>query len=328
MLPSGRSFISEGNLTLLTAGLQAGLALGYGCSNGNCGQCLAKVVSGKVKKTQHHDYYINPEKKASGHVLMCCNTAETDVVLEATEALSASEIPQQQLTAKVKDITIVNDNVALIHLKTPRTRRLRFLAGQYVQLGGNNMPEANVSIGSCPCDDMNLHFHIPRIACEEFSEHIFNSLKKGDRVDVNGPRGDFVLNENSPRSLVFIAWQTGFAPIRSLIEHAMALEIAETIHLVWLTANKRDRYLDNLCRSWNDALDDFSYLPVDFNEINNNHDINILIINILTMLSDNLDNYDFYLSGDQSLVNSCNKTLLESGLPATHITLDAKIQTV
>jgi len=323
ILPSGRSFISEGNLNLLTAGLQAGLALGYGCSNGNCGECLAKVVSGEVEKTRHHDYHISPEKKASGHVLMCCNTAMTDLVLEAPEALSASEIPQQQLTAKVKDITIVNDNVALLHLKTPRTSRLRFLAGQYVQLGGNNMPAADVSVGSCPCDDMNLHFQIPHLAGDEFSDYIFNQLKKSDGVEVKGPKGRFVLDESSPRSLIFIAWHTGFAPIRSLIEHAMALEVAESIHFLWITADKKDRYLDNLCRSWNDALDDFSYIPVNFETSGTVRNIYSFIFNVLNDIPNNLNNYDLYIAGNQSLVNFCNKTLLETGLPVAQLTVDS-----
>ena len=109
ILPGGREFTSEGHSNILEAGLSSGLRLGYGCSNGNCGECLARKVSGDVEKIRHHDYRISPEKQASGHVLMCCNAAVTDAVLEAPEALSASEIPQQQLTAKVKNITIVND---------------------------------------------------------------------------------------------------------------------------------------------------------------------------------------------------------------------------
>jgi len=256
---------------------------------------------------------------------MCCNAAVTDVVLEAPEALSASEIPQQQLTAKVKNITIVNDDVALLHLKTPRTNRLRFLAGQHVQLGGNNMPAANVSVGSCPCDDMNLHFHIPLITGDEFSDHIFNQLKKGDGVDVYGPNGNFVLNESSSRPLVFIAWHTGFGPIRSLIEHAMALEVTETMHLIWMTEDKKDRYLDNLCRSWNDALDDFTYVPVDFKINDVKTTIYSIIINALRCLSNNIDDYDFYISGNQSLADSCYSTLLEIGLPATQLTLDSSV---
>ena len=95
ILPSGRTFISEGNSNILAAGLSAGLALGYGCSNGNCGKCLAKIVSGDVEKIQHHDYHISPEKQASGHVLMCCNAAATDVVLEAPEAPGRFQPPSR-----------------------------------------------------------------------------------------------------------------------------------------------------------------------------------------------------------------------------------------
>ena len=125
------------------------------------------------------------------------------------------------------------------------------------------LPTATLAISSCPCDDMNLHFQIPRLKGDEFSDLIFNHLKKGDAINIDGPQGDFVLNENSPRSLVFIAWHTGFAPVRSLIEHAMSLEEANSMQLVWMTRSKNDRYQDNLCRSWQDAFENFDYLPID-----------------------------------------------------------------
>ena len=325
ILPSGHSFISEGHLSLLAAGLQAGLALGYGCSNGNCGKCEAKIISGDVEKTRHHDFPISANKKANGHVLMCCNTALTDVVLEAPEALGSNEIPQQQLTAKVRNITIINDAVALLHLKTPRTARLRFLAGQYVQLGGNHMPRAHISVGSCPCDDMNLHFQIPYIEGDEFSDFIFTQLKKGDQVDVNGPGGDFILNEKSKHPLVFIAWHTGFGPVRSLIEHAMALEVTETIHLVWVTEDSKGRYLDNLCRSWNDALDDFNYVPINSKSNIKQSDIYKHIISSLEIKADVLNQYDFYVAGNPSLLDSCGQGLTLQGLPAGQLVMSSLV---
>lgn len=321
VLPSGRQFISEGDSNLLEAGLRSGLALGYGCSNGNCGECLAKIISGEVKKIRHHDYRISEAENTSGHVLMCCNTAVTDVVLEATEAQTSDEIPQQQMTARVRSISTVNDDVALVHLKTPRTNRLRFLAGQHVRLGGNNMPAATHSVSSCPCDDMNLHFQIPRLCDDVFSDHIFNQLKKGDAVDINGPGGDFVLNEDSPRVLVFIAWHTGFAPVRSLIEHAMALELDQGIHLLWMTACKKDRYLDNLCRSWADALDNFNYVPVDTGTANGEIDAG-LIIKQLDIEPDDLSNCDFYIAGNSMLLDASRKTLKNSGLPDGQLRID------
>ena len=306
ILPSGHSFPSEGSSTLLEAGLHSGLALGYGCSNGNCGECLAKIVSGEVSKVRHHDYAISAEKKMSGHVLMCCNTAVTDVVLEAPEAQSSNEIPQQQIIARVRNIELVNGDVALLHLKTPRTQRLRFLAGQQVRLGGDGLPLATHPISSCPCDDMNLHFQIARLANDEFSDHIFNDLKKGDNIRVEGPEGDFVLDEDSARSLVFIAWHTGFAPVRSLVEHAMALEIPGSMKLIWMTRGKKDRYQDNLCRSWRDAFDNFDYLPLDTNLADGT--INTAsILGLLEIKPVDMNNYEFYVAGNETLVNAFEK---------------------
>ena len=324
LLPSGHEFVSEGNSTLLEAGLSAGLALGYGCSNGNCGKCLAKLVSGKIELTKHHDYKISDHQDATNLILMCCNTALDDVVLEALEAQGTSEIPHQQITAKVKSIQFVNDNVALLHLKTPRTNRLRFLAGQCVQLGGDNIPVADLSISSCPCDDMNLHFQVPRLSNDAFSDHVFELMKRGDPVDLNGPGGEFVLDENSKRPLVFIAWRTGFGPIKSLIEHAMSLELTESIRLVWIAANKDDRYLDNLCRSWEDALDDFEYLPIDTGSNNGGVDMEQLITRQLNIEPCDLIDYDFYVAGTKSLLDSCRNTLNRYALPAEQLTIDQK----
>lgn len=304
ILPGGRCFPSEGNSTLLEAGLYSGLALGYGCSNGNCGECLAKIVSGEVRKVHHHDYVISQEERANGQVLMCCNTAVTDVVLEAPEAQSSKEIPRQEITARVRSIEVLNDDVALLHLKTPRTQRLRFLAGQQVKLGGENLPDATYPISSCPCDDMNLHFHIPRLTDDSFSDLIFDQLKKGDPLNIVGPEGDFVLNESSTHSLVFIAWHTGFAPIKSLIEHAMSLEIATGMQLIWMARSKKDRYQDNLCRSWQDAFDNFQYLPVDTDLREDT--INITsILDRLNIQPADLDDYDFYVAGNETLINAC-----------------------
>ena len=89
--PSGHHFHSEGQSTLLEAGLRAGLALDYGCSNGNCGQCLAKLVSGEVKKIRHHDFSLSEHQRLKNVILMCCHTAVTDVTLEAAVAGDSGE---------------------------------------------------------------------------------------------------------------------------------------------------------------------------------------------------------------------------------------------
>jgi CDP-4-dehydro-6-deoxyglucose reductase len=54
--PSGREFFVEGSETLLKAALRAGLAPNYGCGNGNCGLCKARVVAGEARDVAPSDY--------------------------------------------------------------------------------------------------------------------------------------------------------------------------------------------------------------------------------------------------------------------------------
>ena len=130
--PSGREFFVDGNDSLLEAALRAGLSLDYGCSIGSCGKCKARILSGQVQRTRHSDYALTAAEKSAGVVLMCCNTALTDLVMEAREAHGAADMPLQTIDARVKSVSPLGDDVRLLHLQTPRSNRLRFLAGQSV----------------------------------------------------------------------------------------------------------------------------------------------------------------------------------------------------
>ena len=318
ILPSGHEFFIDGPESILEAGLRGGLALDYGCSNGNCGHCKAKVVSGQVKKIAAHDYVLSETEKGLGYILTCSNTAVTDVVLEAEEALGSRDIPRQEIDIRLRKIEQPDERVMILHARTPRTQRLRFLAGQYLTLAIDNQPGQQCSIASCPCDDMNLQFHIPLVAGSSFSEQLQNSLKTGACIHISGPQGDFTLNEDSPRSLVFIACDAGFGPIKSLIEHAMALDIAEQIHLYWITTPGNSHYLGNLCRSWSDALDNFHCNSL---EATTERPVEELLPEITAGLED-MQNLDFYACMPKPMLASVESHILGKGVPAGHLRLE------
>jgi CDP-4-dehydro-6-deoxyglucose reductase len=317
ILPSGHEFFIEGSDSILEAGLRGGLALNYGCSNGNCGLCKCKVISGEVKKIARHDYVLTEAEKGLGYILTCSNTAVTDVVLEADEAHGSSDIPQQEIEVRVKKVERLDDRLIILHAKTPRTRRLRFLAGQYLTLTQGDQPAQDCSIASCPCDDMNLQFHIPVAAGDPFGEQL-GQLRPSASLTIRGPRGDFTLNEDSPRSLVFIAGNAGFGPVKSLIEHAMALDIAETLDLFWITTPGNSHYLGNLCRSWDDALDNFRYTPLDASAT---EPVESLLPGILARLED-ARSMDFYACLPAPLLDAVEAFLLANGIPAQQIKLE------
>ncbi len=255
---TGHEYFVNGDTPVLEAGLSAGLALNYGCSNGNCGKCKAKLLSGEIKKVRNYDYVFTETEKLQHYFLSCCHTAVTDIVIEAEEAGSVKDIPQQHIEAKIKKIDKRNDELCFLNLKTPRTQRLRFLAGQEVTLKYKELEPLQLPIASCPCDDMNIQFHISK-SDHPLVQQIFKGLKNSQTITIEGPTGDFVLDEDSDRALVFIAFDNGFAPIKSLIEHAITLEHALSIQLLWLHSSSKP-YLHNQCRAWEDAIDNFRYL--------------------------------------------------------------------
>lgn len=261
--PSGRQFLLEGNDSILQAGLKAGMRFAYGCGTGTCGLCKARIVSGEVRQIEHSDYPLSEAEKRQGFALLCTHTAVSDVVVETLEARGPADIPAQDLVATVRATDALTADTRLLHLQTPRSNRLRFLAGQSVTLGiagEQGDLQQSAALASCPCDERNLHFHFSREDGGPLAQALFaGRVKPGAAVSVRGPSGDFVLDADGARPLVLIACDTGFAPIKSLIEHAMAGEQCEAFDLYWLATRSDGHYLANQCRAWAAAFDNFSH---------------------------------------------------------------------
>lgn len=327
VLPSQHDFLLEGQDSLLEAAMRAGIPLNYGCSGGNCGLCKAKIISGEVKQIRHHDFVLSEADKNQGCVLLCSHTAVTDVTLEAAVAGSVQDIPVQQITAKVKAITPLADTMRLLHLQTPRTQRLRFLAGQNVSLRVGASFTSDAPIASCPCDDRNLLFHLHSQPGHHFSDYIFTRLNVGDEVELTGPSGEFILHEKSPRALYFFAFDGGFAPIKSLVEHAMSLEV-EAIHLQRIASTHEHLYLPKVGRAWADALDNFHYAEhiagFDLRAVQGQRvaALRKVLQGICERHSDLIES-DVYLAGPESAVLFAEQFFTNLGLPKSRVFVDA-----
>lgn len=316
LIPSGHEFFVEGADTILDAALHAGIALDYACSNGNCGECKARIVSGEVKKIHPHDFHISEAEAGRGYVLLCSNTAVTDVVIEAGVAGSVAEIPLQQITAKVKGVDVLSDDMRLLKVQTPRSSRLRFFAGQSVTLNLGGGVEGVFPVASCPCDDRNLQFHVRRQAGNRFAEHVFGELHGGEEVAVEGPFGDFVLREDSPRIPLFLAFDGGFAPIKSLIEHTMAVDNVDSLHLYWLASRPEELYMTNVCRAWADALDNFSFAS----RVAEQDGIAGQMRRVIEAFPE-LAKFDVYVAGPTVQTAEAKSILLQHGLPVEQLFL-------
>lgn len=261
--PGDRSFEAQPHESLLEAALRAGLAPHFRCSNGSCGQCKAKVCAGQPGATRFHDYVLTAAEKAEGTVLLCCAEAGVeDMEIETRLAETAGDLAPQAVSARVAKLELLSHDVMRLVLRTSRSHTLQFLAGQHVTLEFPGLQPRNKSIASCSCYAIDLEFHVRRRRGDRFAEHVFNHLVPGTPVTVRGPWGQFTFDESAPRPVLLLAYETGFSPIKSLIEQSMRVDFPHPLHLYWMVHERDGHYLDNYCRSLAKSLDGFRYTPL------------------------------------------------------------------
>ena len=321
LLPSGHEFQVEHGETVLDAALRMGLSISCSCTNGTCGKCMARIVSGQPSRVLHHDFILREADRQAGAILLCRALADTDMVLEVKETSRPEDIAEQSISTSVSKIEFPSDDVLVLNLRTPRSNTLQFLAGQHARLLIEGAPVRNKSIASCPCNGMVLQFHIHRVPGDEFSGYLFDNIRPRQAITVEGPYGNFLLDETSRRPIIFIAYETGFAPIKSLIEHAIALEFTQSMRLYWVAGRREDHYLDNYCRALQDAMDDFHYHPV----VTPGDDIDTAMAGLadeIVKSYPDLSAWDVYINGPLSNMATLQARLLEAGLPQERLFSD------
>ena len=332
--PSGHRFEAESGETVLEAALRAGRSPAFGCANGSCGECRARIVAGEVERVRFHDYVIADAEKRAGYALLCSVAPRGDLVVESSEASGVGDVPWQRVRAKVARVEPASDDHVVVHFKVLRARVLRYLAGQRAAVrfersersGGG--PARESWLASCPCDAVNLRIHVRRDPGDPFAAHVFGALRRGAKAVVEGPSGRFVLDDASERALLFLAWDTGFAPVESLIEHAVNLELDTPISLVRVVRGRGVPYRHNYCRAWEDALDDFRYRVVEAPDAGETWDA--LAARAVEAAAGpasgsapRLADVDAYVAGPAGFTAACRRLLLEGGVPAGRLKTDS-----
>lgn len=260
--PSGRQFAAESDETILDAALRHGLTMPYGCKDGACGACKGKVLSGNVDHGKAQAYALKEDEKAAGMALFCCAKAESDLTLECRQLASASDIPVKTLPSRIEKLEKLAPDVIEMHLRLPASERLQFLAGQYIDILLKDGKKRSFSLANAPHDDAVLQLHIRYVPGGLFTEQVFSSMKVRDILRFNGPHGSFYLREESTKPMIMLAGGTGFAPLKAIVEHAIAEECTRPIHIYWGAKAKVDLYQNALPEQWAATHPNIRYVPV------------------------------------------------------------------
>lgn len=260
--PSGHQFEVEEGESILAAALRQGFVLPYGCRNGACGSCKGRILSGSVDYGVYQVKALPEAEKREGKALFCQAKPLSDLVLEARTVGAVKDIPIKTLPCRVQKIERLAEDVIVLYLKLPANERLQFLAGQYIEFLLRDGSRRSFSMANAPHDDELIQLHVRHVVGGQFTDHVFGKMKERDILRFEGPHGTFFLREDSTKPIVFVASGTGFAPIKSVIEHAFYKGVDRPITLYWGGRRPRDLYMNELPAKWAAEHATFKYVPV------------------------------------------------------------------
>jgi len=115
-------------------------------------------------------------------------------------------------------------DIKQLTLKILNNEKIEFKAGQFIQLEvpPYELTEQSVyraySISSDPKFNDKIELMIRYVKNGICTTYIHKYLKKGDKLFINGPYGEFYLRDTNSE-IIFIAGGSGMAPIKSIIHH-------------------------------------------------------------------------------------------------------------
>ncbi|MFA6615757.1 MAG: CDP-6-deoxy-delta-3,4-glucoseen reductase [Hydrogenophaga sp.] len=263
--PSGRSFSSSPEETILAAGIRQGVGLPYGCKDGACGSCKCKLVSGQVTHGPHQSKALSAEEEAAGYILTCCGTAQSDVVIESRQVTEEGAYPIKKMPVRVNSLTRASHDVIVLQLQLPAADTFKYHAGQYVEFILRDGDRRSYSMANAPhtqAQGPHVELHIRHMPGGKFTDHVFGAMKEKDILRVEGPYGSFFLREDSDKPVILLASGTGFAPVKAIIEHMRFAGITRPTTLYWGGRRPADLYQDAWVREQAAAMPHLTYVPV------------------------------------------------------------------
>ena len=312
--PSGHRFTVNQGETVLEAALRQGIALPYGCRSGSCGSCRGKVIEGEVAYRDELPPGISEAEAGNGLALFCQAYPAVSLRIEVREAQGAQDIEVRTLPCRVAKLEHLAHDVVRL-----------FLAGQYVDILLRSGERRAFSLANAPHDDRYLELHIRHVEGGKFTDFVFSQMKEKALLRFEGPLGSFCLREDSERPVIFVGGGTGFAPIKGIIEHALAEGMTRPMHLYWGVRAKRDLYLDDLAQTWAEQHPQLSYTPVLSEPAPDDRWSGATGLVHEAVLADfaDLSPFEVYASGPPPMVAAVRRSFLAQGLDPAYLFSDS-----
>lgn len=237
--------------TLLAALERNGYRMRRSCRNGVCEICQVSLLQGEVEQRYPAAQYQGPQDA----VLACTARALTDLHVFIEGLQMPGVLAVKKVVCEITQTEKLNHDVYRVRLQLPATssHAVEYYAGQYLNILLPSGKQASFSIASAPDMGRALELHIRHIDASEMSSAIVEHLLNNPSVEVELPHGDCYVKATEMKDdtqLILVAASTGFSQVKSIVEHLLANQHHNPIHIYWGVRSAEDFYLDDLPEQW------------------------------------------------------------------------------
>lgn len=311
-------FPCEPNESVLDAAQRAGLEIPFSCRKGVCGTCKGRVVSGEVRAFAGDA--LGAAERAEGQALFCNARPRSDLVIAPRSISKADPFARKIVNARVFRLQRLASDVVLVHLRFPAGIRVKFKAGQHLNLILDGGERRDFSMANPPRESDGAQLHVRHVPGGAFTSYVFDGLKRGDILKAEVPFGDFTLRA-SEKPILFVAGSTGFAPIKSMIDDMAAKGVGRDITLYWGARRLEGLYSD-LPAKWAAQNPRFKYIPV-LSEVSEQGIRHGLVHRAVLEDHPDLSRFQVYACGVPVMTEAARREFLAAGLPADEFFADA-----
>jgi len=323
-VPCGHRLTAREGETVLEAALRQGINLPYVCRDGACGVCKGRILKGTVDYGTYQKGVLTEAEKAEGKALFCCAKPLSDLDIECHEIDKLRQFPIKTLPFRVQKMEQAAPDVMLLELLPEGDERMNFVAGQYVAVQLEDGIKRSYSIANPPHETEHLQLHIRLVEGGKFTGHVFNGMKEGDVLQVEGPYGNFSLREENNKPIIFMSGGCGFGAIKGMVEHAFKVGLNRSMTLYWGAKSPADLYSD-LPEKWQQEHDNFKFIPV-LSEPKPEYGWQGrtgLVHEAILQDYERLDEYQIYACGSPGMVEASRAPFMARGLPENQYFSDA-----
>ncbi len=317
--PADIVFDASPDDTVLGAAMAQKVAINYSCNTGTCGECKAHLVAGDVSHLPTATALTEADK-AAGFILTCQAKAQSDLVIETEYYPELSNIEIRNFPCKVAQIERVADDVIRLQLRLPPTAKLSYLPGQYIDLKINGI-QRSYSIANAQQVSAGVELHIRKVPGGQLSTIVFDQLKTGQLLRLEGPKGCFFVRD-SERPIIFVAGGTGFAPVKSMVEDLLDKQSKRQLTIFWGAQHSLGIY-DRLPSDWAEQHKNVFFVPVISGEDASWTGKTGFVHQAVLDQFGSLSGFDVYACGSPVMVEAARQDFIKNGLENTRFFSDS-----